>query len=408
MAHGNKFQFSSFFTKGQYETQVERLEVMERGKGLSIGIAKESNPNESRVLLVPNAIRSLVGYGHKVVVESNAGILASFQDTEFSSAGAEISKNRDEVFQCHIVVKSSPPELTDLELMSPGQILITPLQLPVITKKYLEKLKSRKVVGIALEHLRYEDGSFPFIKMMSELAGRLSIVIASNLLADNISGRGVLLGGVSGVPPAKVVILGAGVVGENAAKTALALGASVRIFDNDIYKIMQLQDNIGQQLHSSSLNPEYMAYQLTSADVVIGAMHSKSGRAPVLVTEEMVSKMKKGSVIVDVSIDQGGCIETSRVTSHSDPVFEKHGVIHYCVPNMSSKVARTSSMAVSNFLVSLILKLGSGVDLQTLLYQHEGIRSGIYCYEGHITQQHLAQSFEMKYTALELLMTSSH
>ena len=217
-----------------------------------------------------------------------------------------------------------------------------------------------------------------------------------------------MLGGVSGVPPAKVVILGAGVVGEHAVRTALGLGASVRIFDNDIYKIIRLQNKIGRQLHTSSINPEYIAYQLTSADVVVGAIHSKTGRCPILVTEQMVQNMKKGSVIIDVSIDQGGCFETSEITSHEKPTFVKHGVIHYCVPNIASNVARTSSMAISNILTPLILRLGNNQKLSDILYHYEGIRNGVFTYQGHLTNEYLAKRFDFKYTALELLLTSVH
>ena len=217
-----------------------------------------------------------------------------------------------------------------------------------------------------------------------------------------------MLGGVSGVPPAKVVILGAGVVGEHATRTALSLCASVRIFDNDIYKIIRLQNKIGRQLHTSSLNPEYIAYQLTSADVVVGAIHSKTGRCPIIVTEEMVSNMKKGSVVIDVSIDQGGCFETSELTSHDKPTFVKYGVTHYCVPNIASKVGRTSSQAISNILTPLLLRLGGGQKIQDILYNYEGIRNGVYTYQGHITNEYLAKRFELKFTALELLLTSSH
>jgi len=257
-------------------------------------------------------------------------------------------------------------------------------------------------------HLRYEDGSFPVVRIMSEIAGRMAIMIASELVTNTGGGRGVMLGGVSGVPPAKVVILGAGVVGEHAARTALGLGASVRIFDNDIYKIIRLQNKIGRQLHISSINPEYIAYQLTSADVVVGAIHSKTGRCPILVTEEMVQNMKKGSVIIDVSIDQGGCFETSEITSHEKPTFTKHDVIHYCVPNIASNVARTSSMAISNILTPLILRLGNQQKLSDILYHYEGIRNGVYTYQGHLTNEYLAKRFDFKYAALELLLTSVH
>lgn len=405
---GDKYKFSSFFTAGQYETQLETVESTGAEKSVQISVPKETMYSENRVSLVPNSIRTLMGYGHTVVVETGAGTKASFSDEDYAKAGAEISSDLKYIYSADIVIRSSPPSEEEIKKMRDGLLLISPLQLPLISRDYIELLRSKRIIAIAMEHLRYEDGSFPVIRVMSEIAGRMAILTAAELLSTNSGGRGVLLGGVSGVPPSKVVILGAGVVGEHATRTALAMGASVRIFDNDIYKIIQLQNKIGHQLHTSSINPEYLAYQLTSADVVVGAMHSKIGRAPILVTEEMVSNMKKGSVIIDVSIDQGGCFETSRVTSHDKPVFVKHGVLHYCVPNIASKVARTSSMTISNILVPLLLRLGSQQKLSNIFYHYEGIRNGVYTYEGHVTNSYLAKRFEMRYTALELLLTSSH
>lgn len=404
----DKFQFSSFFSKGHYETQVETLEVRRKGEGIEIGIPKERTHNENRVSLVPNSIRSVVGYGHTVVVESGAGEAAQFSDLHYASAGALITQDPQEVYKSAIIVKSSPPSLAELEWMHEGQVLITPLQLPMVTAAYIEMLKKKKIIAIAMEQLRYDDGSYPVIRIMSEIAGRMAILTAAELLTIDKGGRGVMLGGVSGVPPAKVVILGAGVVGEHATRTALGLGASVRIFDNDIYKIIRLQNKVGQQLHTSSINPEYIAFQLTSADVVVGAMHSKTGRSPILVTEEMVSNMKQGAVIIDVSIDQGGCFETSEFTTHDKPTFVKHGVTHYCVPNIASKVARTSSMAISNILTPLILKVGNSASIKDTLYYSDGIRNGVYTYAGYLTNAYLAKRLNIKFTALELLLTSQY
>lgn len=404
----DKYKFSSFFTEGQYQTQVETLEVMQSGEGATIGIPKEDHINESRVALVPNSIRSIIGYGHRVVVQSKAGEKAHYSDGHYTSAGAEVTKDINQVYQSDIILRCAPPTLAEIDLMKIGQVLVSPLPYPMITAEYLNKIKEKKIIAIAMEQLKNRDGSFPITRMMSEMAGRIAILTAAELLASREGGRGVLLGGVSGVPPSKVVILGAGVVGEYATRTALGLGASVRIFDNDINKIIRLQNKVGRQLHTSSINPEYVAYQLTSADVVISAMHSKKGLAPILVTKEMVSNMKKGAVIVDVSIDQGGCIETSKMTSHQNPTFSHFDVLHYCVPNIASKVPRTSSSAISNILTPLLLELASQSSLSTLLHQNDGLRNGVYSYEGHITKEYLSKRFGMKYTALELILTSRH
>ncbi len=401
------YSFSTFFSKGQYETQVEMLEVGGKSKNLSIGIPKENLKDEHRVMLVPSSITTLTGYGHRILVETGAGDDCNFTDHNFSEVGAEIASDKKQVYECDIIVKASPPTLEELDLYHENQILISPLHIPKVSSEFLLKLKQKRIIAIALEYLQSEDGSFPVVRIMGEIAGRSAMLTAGELLANTNNGRGVLLGGVTGVPPAKVVILGAGIVGESATRIARGLGASVRVFDNDISKLMRLQSNIGSQLHTSSLNPVYLSYQLTSADILIGAIHSKVGRTPIIVTEEMVSKMKSGSVIIDVSIDQGGCIETSRITSHSKPTFTKHDVIHYCVPNIPSKVARTASIAVSNILTPLILQVANSHNTDHLLINHFGIRNGVYTYKGCLTNEYLANRFEINYTALDLLLSSN-
>lgn len=398
--------FSTFFAEGQYETQTEMLEVAEKSRKLTIGIPLETTFQENRVAIVPNSIRILKGYGHDVLVESGAGLSSSFTDKDYSEAEAEITKNKKKVYESHIILKTQPPTLEEIELMQVGQILVSPLPLPIISKEYIEKLQAKKVYAIAMEHIQSEDGSYPIVRMMSEIAGMVAMLTGAQLLTKSSGGRGVLLGGISGVPPAKVVILGAGVVGEHSTRTALGLGASVRIFDNDIYKLMRLQNKIGRPLHTSALNPVYLAYQLLSADVVIGAIHSKTGRSPVIVTEEMVTKMKDGAVIIDVSIDQGGCFETSEVSTLKNPTYTKHGVIHYCVPNIASNVGRTASISISNIITPIILKLSNSKDIGRLLFNDVGIRSGVYIYQGKLTNQYLAKRYDLKYTDLNLILTS--
>lgn len=398
--------FSKFFTEGQFETQEERIAVGERPKSITIGIPKENHEIENRVSLVPNSIRTLVGFGHNVVVQSGAGEKSNFSDHDYSEAGAKISFSADEVFKSDIVVKIAPATLAELDMMLDDKIIISPLQLPSLSQEYFLSLRKKRITALSMEYLQSDDGTFPIVRIMSEMAGVVALQTAAEYLNNNNGGRGVLLGGVSGVPPSKVVILGAGVVGEFATKAAVSLGASVRIFDNDITKLMRLQSAVGRQLHTSSINPVYLAYQLMSADVVIGAVHSTQGRTPILITEEMVSKMKEGSVIIDVSIDQGGCIETSEITSHKDPIFVKHGVIHYCVPNIASKVSRTASVAVSNIITPLLIKTGSNINIDELLYKKAGIRNGCYSYKGCTTNEYLARRFGLKFTSLDLLLTS--
>ncbi len=403
---GKNISFSDFFTEGQYQTQAEVLAVSTGSKEITIGIPKEHGGDENRISLVPNSIRTLVGYGHKVLIQSGAGKRSNYTDHDYSESGAVISKDKKEIFNSDIVVKVSPPTLDEIDLLHSNQVLISPIILPNMTDEYLQALKKKRVIALAMEYLKGEKGTFPLVRIMSEIAGMASVFTAAELLSYSQGGRGVLLGGVSGVPPAKVVILGAGVVGEFATKTALGLGASVRIFDSDIDKLMRIQNIIGRHLHTSTFNPVYLGYQLISADVVIGAVHSKTGRSPILVTEDMVSKMKSGAVIIDVSIDQGGCIETSEVTSHSSPTKIKHGVVHYGVPNIASKVPRTASVAISNIITPLLIKAGKYGSVEGLLYGSTGVRNGVYAYKGCLTNEYLSKKFGLKYQDINLLIAS--
>ncbi|MBT8218264.1 MAG: alanine dehydrogenase, partial [Bacteroidia bacterium] len=390
-----------------YETQTETLQVTKKKKHLSIGIAKETTMQERRVALVPAAVSALIGHGHHVVVESGEGDKCSYSDHKYSEAGAKISHSKKEVFECDVLVKAAPPSVNEIELMHPNMILISPLHLPGVTAEYIQKLKQKRVIALAMEYIKDGSENFPIVSIISQMAGISAILTAAELLNNNNDGKGVLFGGIAGVPPAKAVILGAGVVAEFAVKAALGLGAEVRIFDNNIYKLARLQNRIGRSLNTSSLNPQQLQKELISAEVAIGAVHSKTGRTPVVVTEEMVASMKDGSVIVDVSIDQGGCFATSRMTSHDKPTFIEHGIIHYCVPNIASNVARTASIAVSNILTPLLLNAGSTENIERLLYDHPGLRHGVYTYKGCLTNEYLGRRLEMKATNLDLLITSN-
>jgi len=403
---GKKSGFSSFFSEGQYQTQAETIFVEQKNRNISIGIPKETTLQENRIALVPNSVRTLVGYGHKVIVESGAGLKSNFTDHNYSEAGAEISESKETVFNSQVLVKATPPTLEEIDMCHINQIILSPLHLPALSQEFIKALQKKQITTIAMEYYKSEDGSFPVVRIMSEIAGMSSMLTAAELLSSANGGRGVLLGGVSGVPPAKVVILGAGVVGEFATKTALGLGASVRIFDNEVSKLMRIQSLVGRQLHTSTYNPVYLGYQLMSADVVIGAVHSRSGRAPILVTEEMISKMKTGSVAIDVSIDQGGCFETSKITNHKNPTFEKHGVLHYCVPNIASKVPRTASVAISNIITPILIKSGKTGSFDNLLFENRGVRNGVYTYKGCVTNAYIAKTFDLKYTDIDLLLTS--
>ncbi len=393
-------------TFGQRATQTETLEVVPKHQRLFIGIPRETTLQENRVALVPHSVATLTAHGHRIVVESGAGQKSKYSDNDYSESGAEIAKSREEVFRADVMLKVAPLTLEEIDLMRPNQVIISPIHLPLLNPEYIIKLQKKRVIALAMEYIRDDDtGVFPIVRIMSEIAGTSAILIAADLLSTARGGKGVLLGGIAGVPPAKVIILGAGVVAEFASRTAIGLGAEVRIFDNNVYKLMRLQKHVGRQLHTSVINPQHLREQLITADVAIGAIHSPHGRTPVVVSEDIVQRMKPGSVIVDVSIDQGGIFETSQTTSLDKPTFVKHGVIHYCVPNIPSRVARTASEAISNILTSLLLKAESG-GILPLITSHEGLRNGVYTYKGCLTNAYLGERFQLKSTNLDLLITS--
>lgn len=395
-------------TDTQFVEQPETLLVEYPQSKLYIGIPKETRLQEKRVALVPYSVATLTAMGHRVRVQAGAGALAGFADINYSEAGAEVVESSEEVFEANTIIKVAPLTDAEIELMRPNQILLSPIHLPMMSQDYLLRLKEKRVVALAMEYVKEEGGSFPFVRVMSEIAGISAILIAGELLTSEQSGKGRLLGGVAGVPPAKVIVLGAGMVAETAVRTALGLGADVRVFDNNVGKLARLQKLVGRQLHTSVINPQHLRNQLMGADVAIGAIHSARGRTPLVVGEDIVRRMKPGSVIVDVSIDQGGCFETSEVTTLENPTFIKHDVIHYCVPNMPSRVARTASDAFSNILTSMMLKADGASGIMPLIYSLAGLRNGVYIYKGSLTNAYLGERFGVKYTNLELLITSGY
>ncbi|MEM7106216.1 MAG: alanine dehydrogenase [Bacteroidota bacterium] len=401
-----KVPIPKIFTSGQYRPQEETLEVQYKPNKLFIGIPKESSFQENRVALTPSSVLSLVNHGHRVVVETNAGEKASFTDNDYSEAGADIAYSKAQVFKSDIIIKVAPPTLDEVDLLAPNQMVISPIHLPTITAEYVMKIREKRVIALAMEYIQDNNGSFPIVRTLSEIAGTSAMLTAAELLTNVSEGRGILLGGVSGVPPAKVVILGAGVVAEYAVRTALGLGAQVRVFDNNVYKLMRLQSSVGQRIYTSSIIQHVLEEEIDTADVAIGAIHSVEGRSPIVVSEEMVMNMRHGAVIIDVSIDQGGCFATSRVTTHEKPTFIKHGVIHYCVPNIASRVSRTASSAVSNILTPILLEAETTGGLERLIYNNSGLRHGVYSFKGSLTNRHLGERFGIKHTDLDLLMMS--
>jgi alanine dehydrogenase len=402
----NKPEFFSLGPAGKLMPQEEMLEVKKQKKSISIGVPKEISFQENRVSLVPEAVGVLVQNGHKVLIETNAGREAHFPDNEYSEMGGQIVYSAEEVFKADLILKVAPPSDEEHEMMKQRQTLISALHMTIQNAGYFKKLVSKKITALSFELIKDKTGSFPVVRAMSEIAGNTSVLIAAEYLSDLKYGKGSMLGGFSGITPTEVVILGAGTVGEYAARAAMGLGALVKVFDNSLYKLRGLQNNLNTRIFSSIIQPKVLLKSLKTADVVIGALHAAEGRVPIAVTEQMVTEMKSGSVIVDVSIDQGGCIETSKVTNHTDPVFQAHGVTHYCVPNIASKVPHTASYALSNFFAPILLSLGEEGGIENMLKNNYGVRQGVYLYNGILTNKFIGENFSMPYQDIELLMAA--
>ncbi len=404
--HGSQEAIKALARDAILTPKEEMLEVRKKKSDLYIGIPRETAFQEHRVALVPQAVQLLVNNGSRVVIETNAGKGARIEDYQYSEAGAEIVYHREAIYQADIILKVAPPTDEEISMMKQKQILISALQLSVQPKDTLKKMMDKKVSAIAWDFIKDETGIFPIVRAMSEIAGNTAMLIAAEYLSNMNDGSGLMLGGISGVAPAEVVIIGAGTAGEFAARGALGLGASVKVFDDTIYRLRRLQNDLGTRLYTSVLQPRVLENAIVNADVVVGALRGKGGRAPCVITEDMVRKMKNGSVIIDISIDQGGCCETSRVTSHTNPVFRKHGVIHYCVPNIASRVSRTASMALSNIFAPVLLNIAEEGGCANLIRKDEGFRHGVYMYNGTLTNEILGLAFNLPYKDIHLLFAA--
>ncbi|MFN3405733.1 MAG: alanine dehydrogenase [Cytophagaceae bacterium] len=384
--------------------QEALLKVKEDNKSLNIGIPKETEDLENRVCLTPEAVALLVNNGHEVVVETNAGINAKYTDQEYSDAGAKIVYSAEEVFKSNIVLKVEPPTVQEAEMLKPGSTLISALQLSTLNSELLNILNKKKCTGLAFEYIEDKGGAMPVVRAMSEIAGSTVMLVAAEYL-NSKNGKGVILGGITGVPPTKVIILGAGTVAEYAARAALGLGCEVKVFDNQVYKLRRLKHDLGTQIYTSTIDTITLRKELRQADVVIGSLRSDEG-SPMVVTEDMVAEMMPNSVIVDVSIDQGGCFETSKVTTHKSPVYRKYDVIHYCVPNIASRVARTATTALSNIFTPILLQISKKGGVDEMIYHKEWFMKGVYAYKGHLTNPYIAKKFNMKFKDINLLLAA--
>lgn len=391
------------FTKQQLLPQEEKLEIARQKSELFIGIPKETSYQERRICLTPDAVNSLTYHGHRVMIEAGAGLSSSYTDKEYSDAGAEITNDIKKVFSCPMILKVEPATLAEIEMMNPQTILLSAIQLKTRKKTYFEALTKKKITALAFEYIKDEDGTYPAVKSLSEIAGTASILIAAELMITNEFGKGLLFGNITGVPPTDVVILGAGTVGEFAAKTAIGLGASVKVFDNSITKLRRLQNNLNQRIFTSTIQPKALLKALRRCDVAIGAMRGKE-RCPVIVTETMVEHMKNGAVIVDVSIDTGGCFETSEVTSHEKPTFIKNNVLHYCVPNIPSRYSKTASLSISNIISPYLMKIAEDGGIESAIRCDKGLKNGVYMYHGILTNTSIGEWFDLPYNDINLIV----
>ncbi len=406
MVSKQKGGFKELVKEGQFYPQEAVLEVKNDRKSLFIGIPNEISLQEKRVPLTPGGVGLLVNNGHEVWLESGAGKMSKYNDKEYSDVGAKIVYSHKEVFEADIVLKIEPPTPEEIGFFKPGKTLFSALQFGHLARDFFERINQKKLTGIAFELIEDKVGGMPAVRAMSEIAGSTVMLIAAEYLSSVHNGKGIILGGITGVPPTKVVILGAGTVAEFAARAALGHGVDIQVFDNHLYKLRRLKHALGKQVFTSTFEPNTLLDSLKNADVVIGAIRAEKGRPRFMVSEEMVSQMKPGSVIIDVSIDQGGCFETSELTSHDRPVYSKYGVIHYCVPNIASRVARTATNALSNIFTPILLQIAETGGLEEMMFTHKWFLRGVYGYKGSLTNAIIARKLGMKYKDLSLLMAA--
>jgi alanine dehydrogenase len=396
----------SFLKNSGLLPQEEFLEVQKSKQKFSVGIPADDTGLEARVPLAPLAVQSLIQEGFRVLLESGFARSANFTDLEYSDYGAEITDNKSEIFNCDIVLKIQPLSLDEIKLLRGNQLIITSLHANMQSADYYKTLMNKKVTAMGLDVLQDNSGRNPFVRSMSEIAGRSSVLIAAEYLSNVHKGKGEMLGGITGVSPSEVVIIGAGTAGMYAAQTAYGLGALVKVFDNSIYNLDVLQKHVGAKIFTSAIHSKILTTALKTADLAIGAVRILNENPSIYVSEEMVQQMKPNSVIIDICIDQGGCFETSKPTTHKNPVFRKHGVIHYCVPNIASRVARTATYSISNLLALELSRLNKSGGLNQYLKQNQGICKGVYIYNGILTSLHIGTLHGLFFKDINLLLSA--
>ena len=382
----------------------ETLEIERKQKKLKISVAKESSNDENRVALAPHAVELLINNGHDVIIEKGAGVSANFKDLMYSEVGGLIVEDKSEIYKSDIIVKVAPLNNEEIKLLKGNQVIISAVQIATQTPDYIKKLIKKRVTALGFEYLTDSKNEvLPVIQSMMEISGTTSILIAAEYLSNAKEGKGEMLGGISGISPTDVVILGARTAGEFAVRTALGLGATVKVFDSSVNKLRELQQKLGMRVFTSVMQPRVVAKALKTADVVIGAIPFNKVEAGFVVSEDTVKNMKPNSVIIDLRVDNGGCFETSKITSFKNPTYKIHNVIHYCVPNIPSRVARTASYALSNILGNIVMDLGDAGGVNQLIKQHIGIRSGIYIYNGVLTNESIGNRFNIPFQDINLL-----
>lgn len=390
-----------------YIPQELLKELTRTGCRLHIGIPRETAEGERRLALTPEAVGILVEAGHRVVLESGAGLGINYSDNHFADAGAEIVESAEETYQADVVVKVLPPTPEEAALLKPRATLFSLVQLHGLELRTLQQLCAKRVNAVAYELLQDEERKSPILNLLSEIEGATAITIAAELMSNTRGGKGILLGGIPGVSPTEVVIVGAGHAGTVAARAALALGASVKVFDNDINNLRRIQTALGHGLFTSNFHPNVLHNAFRSADVVIGSMRYINSPKRYVVAEELIQQMKKGALIIDLRMSQGGCFETTCCLSPKDPeVFEQYGVLHYCKPNVSNQVARTTSMAISNVLIPLFLELGDAGSLQTLARSDTGFRNGLYLYRGKLVNDYVSSYFNIRSNDIDIYLSA--
>ncbi len=395
-----------YISNAAFMPQEELLETGLKKKKVSIGIPCESEENEKRVAITPEATNILVEAGNTVIVQEGSGLGANFSDNDYSENGAQIVKTTDEVFNCDLVIKVAPFSKDEAEKLQDRRTVLSFLKVLKQNKATLTAMMKKNITAIAFESIRDSSNELPVVESMSEISGITAILIASEYLSNQHGGKGVMLGGISGVTPAEVVIIGAGTAGEYAARAALGLGAEVMVFDNSVQRLRRFQSTLGQRLNTSVYHPQVLDKALKSADVLVGAIQIEDLRPWYHITEDMVKKMKKRSFLIDLSIDRGGCIETIECRDLKDPVYEKHGVTHYSAWNLPSRVARTASIALSNVFTPLIQDMADRGGLDHMLKTNRGLSNGVYVYKGILTNETLGQKFNLLSKDINLLLAA--